>query len=123
MSKLALTYLTSPWAYRLALLAGLVGISVMAFSAITQPFAVPHNDKVNHFLAFFYLSACLDGSIRTKSFVPAKLALLILYALLIELVQNFLPYRDFSLLDVAADGLGIFSYWVLRNYFRRLLMN
>ena len=123
MTKGALAYLTSPWAYRFALLAGLVGISVMAFSAVTQPFVVPVNDKLNHFLAFFYMAACLDGSIRTKSFVPAKLALLILYALLIELVQNFLPYRDFSLLDVAADGLGIFSYWFLRNFFRRLLMS
>jgi VanZ family protein len=38
--------------------------------------------------------------------------LLLGYGLLIELIQRELPYREFSLFDLAADALGILLYQV-----------
>jgi len=35
--------------------------------------------------------------------------LLFLYSFFIEIIQYFIPYRDFSLLDLAANGLGLFT--------------
>ena len=35
---------------------------------------------------------------------------LLAFGLFIEVVQYFLPYRQFSLLDLAADGIGIWLY-------------
>ena len=36
-----------------------------------------------------------------------KVTLLLAFGLQIEIVQYFLPNREFSLLDVVADGVGI----------------
>ena len=47
---------------------------------------------------------------ETKSFYYQKYIALILYGVLLECVQNFLPHRDFSIADVAADMGGIITY-------------
>ena len=63
-------------------------------------------DKANHFIAFFTLYITLSlGYPKLKVF--KKVALLLAFGLQIECVQYFLPNREFSLLDVFADGVGI----------------
>lgn len=42
-----------------------------------------------------------------KLYVVKKVLILLAFGLQIELVQYFLPNREFSLLDVVADGIGI----------------
>ncbi|CAI6148493.1 MAG: hypothetical protein SPLUMA1_SPLUMAMAG1_00659 [uncultured Sulfurimonas sp.] len=39
--------------------------------------------------------------------IQTKVLLLLVFGLQIEIVQAFLPNREFSLLDVFADGVGI----------------
>lgn len=63
-------------------------------------------DKSNHFIAFFTLYILLSLSYKELSTI-SKVTLLLLYGLQIELVQKFLPYRDFSFLDILADSVGI----------------
>ena len=110
------------WVYRSFLVIGLIAISILAVVASQSQITVSSIDKVNHYIAFFYLSLCLDGSMGKRRFLPWKLPALLSYAVLIEVVQLFLPYREFSLLDMVADGFGIFSYWLIRKPVRRFFM-
>ena len=63
-------------------------------------------DKANHFIAFFTLYVALSLG-YPKLEVVKKVALLLAFGLQIEIVQYFLPNREFSLLDVFADAVGI----------------
>lgn len=63
-------------------------------------------DKANHFIAFVTLYLTLSFA-YPKLQVVAKLLLLLIFGLQIEIVQYFLPNREFSLFDVVADGVGI----------------
>ena len=64
-------------------------------------------DKANHFIAFMTLYVTLSLG-YPKLEVVKKVMILLAFGLQIELVQYFLPNREFSLLDVVADGVGIF---------------
>ena len=64
-------------------------------------------DKANHFTAFFTLYILL--SFAYKNFgVLSKALWLIAFGLQIEIVQSFIDGRYFSLLDIVADGVGVF---------------
>ena len=47
----------------------------------------------------------------------AKILALLAFGLAIEVVQHFLPHRDASLLDIAADVAGIALYAAARPLF------
>jgi VanZ family protein len=70
--------------------------------------------------AFLVLAALLDFSLPRQEFTLAKAGALLGYGLLIEIVQYFLPFRQFSLLDLAVDALGLAAYALLRPLCRRL---
>ncbi len=62
-------------------------------------------DKANHFIAFFVLYILLSLSYKLDTKI--KCLILLLFGIQIECVQHFLPFRDFSLLDILADSVGI----------------
>ena len=63
-------------------------------------------DKANHFIAFLTLYVTLSlGYLKLEVF--KKALILLAFGIQIEVVQYFLPNREFSLLDVLADGVGI----------------
>jgi len=63
-------------------------------------------DKQNHFVAFLVLYLLLG--LAYKDFSTAKkVAVMTLIAFQIEITQYFIPGRFFSLLDIAADGVGV----------------
>lgn len=97
-------------AARAGLLVAVVAISWLATTSRAIPVVEDVPDKVNHVSAFLALSALVDFSFRGTRFGLAKAGALLAYGLLIEVVQYFLPYRDFSLFDLAADGVGIALY-------------
>jgi len=102
--------------FRLVLFICLCVISWLAFG--TPPsgvVAAAVGDKVLHAAAFMALGYLLDGALPSLSFWKVKLPLLLAYGMFIELVQWQLSYRDFSLLDFLADGVGILLYWVCRK--------
>ncbi len=86
-------------------------ISVLAigFLATTEnPYPVPSSssDKVNHLVAFLELTILTRlawPELRVIWFAPALLG----FGLGIEIIQATLPYREFSLADLAADGAGV----------------
>ncbi len=63
-------------------------------------------DKANHFLAFMTLYILLSFAYK-KLTTSAKIVLLLAFGMQIEIVQSFIPGRDFSGFDVVADSVGI----------------
>lgn len=64
-------------------------------------------DKANHLLAFAVMTALAALGWPARRSVFSLWAPLLGYGLLIEVIQYFLPTREFSLLDWVTDGLGI----------------
>lgn len=70
-----------------------------------------HLDKVVHFAAFFVLAWAFYHAFP----IPIWAALVVLtgYGLLIEYIQEMLPYRDSSWGDLLADGLGAATFYLI----------
>jgi VanZ family protein len=105
---------------RVALVFSLIAISYLAFTPLEIPAVGSLNDKVSHILAFLYLALLWDFSWPESEWSYRKALPMLGYGLFIEVVQAFLPHRFFSLLDLAADGLGLILYalilpWLLRS--------
>jgi VanZ family protein len=96
--------------FRLLLSLALALITWVATAELPGPVMFGLNDKLNHLAAFFTLALLSDFAFRGNGFGPTKFLLLLGYGLLLESIQHFLPYRDFSFLDLAADALGIGLY-------------
>ena len=81
---------------------------ILFLSTTSRAYPIPSSpwDKANHFAAFLVLAFMLD---RAHQRLGVKGILIALGALgmAIEVIQYFLPYRDFSLLDWLADMTGV----------------
>ena len=64
-------------------------------------------DKANYFIAFALLFVTIHGGFRLKIF--QEFCILLLYGIEIEIVQFFIPNREFSILDIFADVIGLFA--------------
>lgn len=107
-------------AFRVALAVALV-ITMYLATAQQEPSVIDNlNDKVNHVLAFYVLAFLADYSAPKLRFNLSKGLTILGYGLLIEVIQYFLPYREFSLLDLAADGVGVAAYAISQPVLGRL---
>jgi VanZ family protein len=106
--------------FRFGFAATLVVVSYLAVTPMEHTVSQLVSDKLNHMAAFLVLAALLDFSFPRVEFTIAKAGALLGYGLLIEIVQYFLPFRQFSLLDLAVDALGLAAYALLRPLCRRL---
>jgi VanZ family protein len=88
----------------------LIAITNLAITSQQYPVLKDISDKANHIFAFYVLSLLVDFSFPKDRLGFSKVFALLSYGLLIEAIQNFLPNRTPSLLDVLADGVGIASY-------------
>ncbi len=70
------------------------------------------NDKVIHFMAFFFMSFLVFMA-YTRMSILVKICLPLLYGALLEIIQYFVPYRDASIGDFAADAGGVFSLFII----------
>ena len=95
-------------ASRLALTFCILGVSCLAFAPLIEPPLFSY-DKANHVFAFAVLAWLVELSWPNRP-LAVRWGLLLGYGMLIELVQSQLPYREFSLLDIVADGVGILCY-------------
>ena len=96
--------------FRFMLVLSLLLIIYLATMELAHPLMMSVNDKLGHVLAFLILAFFMDFSFPTSSFNLSKILPLLAYSLLIEVIQYFLPYRMFSLLDMLADGGGLVIY-------------
>jgi len=63
-------------------------------------------DKIEHLIAFMVLFILLSFGYKHLK-LTKKIMILLSVAILIEIVQYFIPNRSFSLLDIFADIVGI----------------
>ena len=98
--------------FRAMLLTALIVITHLATTSMQYPVVEDISDKANHILAFYVLALLIDFSFPNREFGLAKVSVLLGYGLAIEFIQYFLPFRSASLLDVAADGVGLIVYWL-----------
>lgn len=99
--------------FRVGFVASILLISYLSFSEIGgSPFDVLTflNDKLQHAAAFFVLAFLFDFAWPRQPWQWTKWLPLLGYGLFIEAVQFFIPFREFSLWDLAADGLGLLLY-------------
>ena len=101
----------------------IVALAVATYLATTQlpPALNEVNDKLGHFLAYFGLALLVDGAFPNTGFRWRKWLPLMLYGLIIELIQSQIPYRQFSVLDLVANGGGIVFYALIAPFVGRVL--
>ncbi|MEF8822838.1 MAG: VanZ family protein [Desulfohalobiaceae bacterium] len=105
-NRTVLTTLLSPALLRPLFWLGLLIITGLALIPVENPSLTrEHVDKINHVAAFVLLVPLLGLAYRIS--LPRIALLLLGYGLLIEMAQYALPYRMFSLFDLAADGVGV----------------
>jgi VanZ family protein len=78
-------------------------------------------DKLNHFSAFFTLTCLLYFSFNKAKWLSRVALPLLVFGLLIEILQLLSGYRQFSLLDVLADGVGIAAGLIFSLFFTEKL--
>lgn len=71
--------------------------------------AIPHIDKLGHFIAFFVLALCTDFATRLTPIFA--IGLLSIYGISVEVMQSYIPRRDASLGDFIADLAGVLAYY------------
>jgi VanZ family protein len=96
-----------------------LAIAFLAFAPLPEPPGFDW-DKTNHFAAFFTLAALAGMGWPGRATMSWRLGLVLGYGAVIELVQAALPYRDGSLVDFAADALGMALYVALAGLVTRL---
>jgi VanZ family protein len=108
--------------FRVCLAVALTAITFLAITALQFPAAENVSDKINHLLAFLVLAGLTDRSFPETGFGLLKALPLMGYGILIECIQYFIPFREFSLLDMAADGAGLIIYGAAHAMFNKLRM-
>ncbi|MEJ2590236.1 MAG: VanZ family protein [Candidatus Thiodiazotropha sp.] len=95
-------------------------VTYLAFGHIEKTPVASINDKFGHAAAFLCLGFLFDFARPATPWSMRKLLPLLAYGLFIEVVQYFLPYRTFSLWDLAADGAGLLLYPLMFPLLKRM---
>ncbi len=96
--------------FRALLVLALLTVALLAFMQMPEMGPQRVSDKLNHACAFYALALLLDFARPQTGFGVRKFAVLMAYGVAIEFVQDFLPWREFSLLDMVADAVGLLLY-------------
>lgn len=100
---------------RLVFYSAIIGGCYLAFSPGGNTLHNHFNDKLMHAVGFFVMTG-LAHLAHPQSWRKWPMLGLIVFGLAIELVQGYLPYRSFSMLDWAADILGIVAYLIVAQH-------
>ena len=111
---------TSIIVFRIMLVFSLLLITCLVTTELKHPIMTSVNDKLGHILTFVILAFLLDFSFPASSFNLAKIFSLLVYGMLIEMIQYFLPHRMFSFLDILADGGGLVIYAMFIPMLKRI---
>jgi VanZ family protein len=107
-------------AARVALLVAVAAVAWLATTDRAVPGLERLSDKVSHASAFLVLALLAERSFPEGRFGAAKVLGLLAFGAAIEVVQYFLPYREASFLDLAADAAGIALYAAARPLLLRI---
>ena len=98
--------------FLLGFITSLCVLSFLFFHGVPkQLVALSHQDKWAHFIAFLALAFLCHNAFNDKMML--KIIGLALYGGLVELIQDKLPHRTGSWLDLAADIAGVMAFYLL----------
>ncbi len=106
--------------FRVALVVAVLVILYLTTTPVQYEVGQNINDKVSHALAFLSLSFLADYSFPRSHFSIRKIVPVLAYGVLIEYIQYFLPYREFSLLDMVGNTVGLLIYILFIPLFQRV---
>lgn len=101
--------------YRIILALSLLLITYLATFDISETPLVTIHDKLQHLGSFIWLAFFLDFSLPSSHFNTRKFVILFLYGLGLELIQQHLPYRQFSISDMIANSAGLVFYLLVHR--------
>ena len=105
------------WLFKLGFVCSILAISYLALSNQEAGVQIPHFDKLNHVIAFFWLSFLYCFGWSHAWWFRALVMFSIGFA--IEAIQYFIPYRSASSADLIADAIGILLFEFFRYGFRK----
>jgi len=82
----------------------LLGCTLKLSNELPKEPLIPYQDKVIHFGIFAILSFIITYEKRKAD--CKTLIICTLFGILIEIIQSFLPWRSFEVLDMVFDALG-----------------
>lgn len=99
-------------------------ISILFLATTTKEIeTIKHTwDKLNHILAFITLYMILSFAYKNLN-TNLKFILLLFFGIFIEIVQYFIPSRDFSFYDIVAYFIGVFIGYLLYKFTLILKLN
>ena len=105
------------------LLIVLLSLVALFFSTEVSAALLEHTklDTIGHFIGFFCLSLLLNSIFKFPLFTTV--ACLTFYAILSEIGQYYLGFRNGELRDVVADILGILCFALLKSIYQRYWRN
>jgi len=96
--------------FRLLLVAALLLTGWQTLTPDPLPLPGAQTDKLAHLVTFLLLALLADLAWPARAIGWRALALLAAYGAGIELAQAWVPHRDTSVLDLAADVAGLALY-------------
>ncbi len=104
------------WFWGFQFLSATLLVSYGLFSVPSEELSLNIPDKSLHFSAFLVLSITLYKTFKNIFL----LFILFFYAVISELIQFYLPYREMEFTDILFNFLGIFVF-LIAIFFRKLL--
>lgn len=106
---------------RIILLLWGISICIVIYYSLVPRVELPIDfwqvDKVYHGAAYFWLALLSMTGFSVRRALPAALSMIIL-GVLLETGQYFISGRTFSLMDIAANSLGVILGIILGHYLR-----
>lgn len=105
---------------KISLVCVIIGITFLSLMPPKSGIELGEHDKINHFIAYTVFS--LNAGILLENFRKYLLILplLVLYGLLMEYCQGFVPGRSPSWLDALANTTGVTIGFILTLIYRKL---
>jgi|TARA_B110000091_G_scaffold166110_1_gene177543 VanZ family protein len=110
-------YIVTKRHHFLLLLIFLLSLMALFFSTEVKTVVFKHTalDSIGHFIGFFCLSLLLNYILKFPLLVTT--CCLALYAVLSEVGQDYLGFRNGEFRDVVADIIGILSFAFLKCFY------
>ena len=97
---------------QLLLLLMMIFVAWFSLTPVQNPEPLPVSDKLIHGLTYLTLAIVADHAYATSLFTPKKMLWLFGFGLSLEVLQLYVPGRDYSYLDMLANGAGILAWWL-----------
>lgn len=97
---------------QLLLLLLLIFVAWFSLTPVHEPKELFINDKLAHGLTYLTLSIVADHAFATSLFGGKKMLWLFAFGFILEVLQSYVPGRDYSYFDMLANAGGIGLYWL-----------